>query len=112
MGTGMFMDLRIGQHARITSATLNLFDTLAIILLVPLYDLVLVPLLARRGIRITYLQRIGWGLLVPGPPSPLPPRPSFYPTSHPSVRFQLDSHYTFRGQPGTARKLANLPGAT
>eukprot|EP00884_Botryococcus_braunii_P005498 jgi/Botrbrau1/1494/Bobra.178_3s0049.1 len=61
---GMYMDLRMGPHVRITSATLNLFDTLAIILLVPVYDLILVPLLAKRGIRITYLQRIGWGLVI------------------------------------------------
>jgi POT family len=71
----MYMDLRMGPTAHITSATLNLFDTLAIILLVPLYDLLLVPMLAKRGIRISYLQRIGWGLVVRSPTSPLTPPP-------------------------------------
>jgi hypothetical protein len=61
---GMFMDLSLGPHVRITSATLNLFDTVAIIVLVPIYDLVLIPFLRKRGIEITYLQRIGWGLVV------------------------------------------------
>lgn len=35
------------------------FDTIAIIVLVPVYDRLLAPYL-----RLTYLQRIGWGLVV------------------------------------------------
>ncbi|KAK9827716.1 hypothetical protein WJX81_004356 [Elliptochloris bilobata] len=55
---GMTMDLRMGKIS-IASASLSAFDTIAIIVLIPLYDWVLAPWL-----RWTYLQRIGWGLVV------------------------------------------------
>ena len=56
------MDLRMGAHFSITSASLSAFDTIAIIILVPIYDRLLIPLLRRYNMAPTYLQRIGIGL--------------------------------------------------
>lgn len=56
------MDLRMGAHFSITSASLSAFDTIAIIILVPIYDRLLIPLLRRFNMAPTYLQRIGIGL--------------------------------------------------
>jgi peptide/histidine transporter 3/4 len=41
-----------------------LFNTLSIIVLIPLYDKVLEPGLRKAGKRMTLLQRIGWGMAV------------------------------------------------
>lgn len=41
-----------------------MINTLAIVLLIPLYDKILVPLLRRLGRPMTLLKRIGWGLIV------------------------------------------------
>jgi dipeptide/tripeptide permease len=42
------MDLSLGQ-SRIAVSTLNLFDTLAILLLIPVFDRAVYPALKRRG---------------------------------------------------------------
>ena len=42
------MDLSVGQ-SRIAVSTLNLFDTLAILLLIPVFDRGIYPALKRRG---------------------------------------------------------------
>jgi hypothetical protein len=64
------LDLNPG-HA-LCGAAQSAFDTIAIIVLVPVYDRLLAPLL-----RWTYLQRIGWGQVVrlPGLPRQSRPRP-------------------------------------
>ena len=59
---GLTMDLSMGPHFSITSASLSAFDTIAIIILVPIYDRLLIPLLRRVNLAPTYLQRIGIGL--------------------------------------------------
>ena len=41
------------------AASLSLFNILAIICLIPVYDRIFVPLLDRFGKRLTLLQRIG-----------------------------------------------------
>ena len=43
----------------IPAASLSVFNTLSIIVLIPIYDRGLVPLLRRLGCRISHLQRIG-----------------------------------------------------
>ncbi|UPQ97781.1 proton-dependent oligopeptide transporter [Chloropicon primus] len=48
----------------IPPASLSSFDTISIIVCVPLYDRVLVPLLERANLRMTILQRIGIGLVL------------------------------------------------
>ncbi|KAK9791573.1 hypothetical protein WJX73_008951 [Symbiochloris irregularis] len=48
----------------IPAASLAVFNTLSIIILIPIYDRGLVPLLRRLGCKISHLQRIGWGLFV------------------------------------------------
>lgn len=53
-----------GKVRNMAAATMNTFDTLIIILLIPLYDRVLVPSLALCGCKITHLQRMGWGMAV------------------------------------------------
>lgn len=61
---GLTMDLSMGPNFSITSASLSAFDTIAIILLVPFYDRVLIPFLTRYNLQPSYLQRIGIGLVV------------------------------------------------
>ncbi|CAL5228309.1 g11415 [Coccomyxa viridis] len=53
-----------GGRFVIPSASLSLFNTISIIALIPVYDRGVVPLLQKFGIKITHLQRIGWGLFV------------------------------------------------
>mmetsp|Transcript_10801 Transcript_10801/g.27734 ORF Transcript_10801/g.27734 Transcript_10801/m.27734 type:complete len:367 (-) Transcript_10801:80-1180(-) len=57
-GLGLDLDLSVPP------ASLSFFDTISIIVLVPLYDKGLVPLLKSKGMNITVLQRIGVGLLL------------------------------------------------
>lgn len=58
------MDLSMGANFSITSASLSAFDTIAIIVLVPVYDRIIIPFLTRFNLQPTYLQRIGIGLVV------------------------------------------------
>lgn len=63
---GTLMDNRVTLPGssftlRIPAATMALFNTGAIILLVPLYDTVFEPALKRCGVRWTLLRRIGEG---------------------------------------------------
>ena len=44
---------------KVPAASLALFNTLSIILLIPVYDRGLVPLLRRSGTKLTLLSRIG-----------------------------------------------------
>ncbi|KAK9827526.1 hypothetical protein WJX74_008315 [Apatococcus lobatus] len=61
-GAAMNRDVIGSFH--IPAASLSIFNTLAIIVLIPLYDSAFIPLLRRFGKKITLLQRIGWGLVV------------------------------------------------
>uniref|UniRef100_A0A383WJ92 Major facilitator superfamily (MFS) profile domain-containing protein n=1 Tax=Tetradesmus obliquus TaxID=3088 RepID=A0A383WJ92_TETOB len=66
---GSLMDNRVSLPGtnvtlRIPAATMALFNTGAIILLVPLYDAVFEPALKRCGVRWTLLRRIGWGMVI------------------------------------------------
>ena len=55
--TTLNLDLR--SCAQVPAASLALFNTLSIILLIPVYDRGLVPLLRRFGTKLTLLSRIG-----------------------------------------------------
>ena len=57
------MDRRIGSIT-IPAASLSVFDTLTIILLIPLYDRIIVPLMERFWRRPTVLEKIGWGYVL------------------------------------------------
>ncbi|CAL8471217.1 g10759 [Coccomyxa elongata] len=61
---GLTMDLSMGPHLSITSASLSAFDTIAIIILIPFYDRILIPFLSRYNLQPTYLQRVGTGLVI------------------------------------------------
>lgn len=65
---GSYMDRRIhlpgGRSFIIPAASLNMVNTLAIVLLIPLYDKLLVPALRKVGRPMSLLKRIGWGLVV------------------------------------------------
>ena len=41
-----------------------MFDTLSIIVLIPIYDGIVHPLMKRMRCELSLLQRIGWGFLV------------------------------------------------
>lgn len=62
---GCQMDLSLGSEMVPVSA-LNLFDTVAILVLVPLFDSYLYPLVKRNGYPLTMLQRMGWGFVFAG----------------------------------------------
>ena len=59
------MDLSMGETMVPVSA-LNLFDTIAILSLVPVFDGYLYPALKRRGFALTMLQKIGAGFVFAG----------------------------------------------
>lgn len=63
----VYMDARLTPDFDIPEASLPIFDTLSIILWVPIYDCLIIPA-ARRFTRhpngLTQLQRIGIGLLI------------------------------------------------
>ncbi|KAL4443298.1 hypothetical protein ABPG75_011035 [Micractinium tetrahymenae] len=65
---GVLMDRSVplpgGRSFVIPAASLSMINTLAIVVLIPMYDKLLVPLLRKLGKPITLLQRIGWGLVV------------------------------------------------
>lgn len=65
---GVLMDRTVplpgGRSFVIPAASLSMINTLAIVVLIPMYDKLLVPMLRRLGRPITLLQRIGWGLVV------------------------------------------------
>lgn len=48
----------------IPAASLSMINTVAIVVLIPMYDKLLVPALRRMGRPMTLLRRIGWGLAV------------------------------------------------
>ncbi|MCO5579460.1 hypothetical protein L7F22_033315 [Adiantum nelumboides] len=64
---GSTMDRKMGPHFEIPAASLQTFTTIVIVVLLPIYDRVFVPIVSRltghqRG--ITMLQRIGFGLFL------------------------------------------------
>mmetsp|Transcript_12865 Transcript_12865/g.24448 ORF Transcript_12865/g.24448 Transcript_12865/m.24448 type:complete len:571 (-) Transcript_12865:303-2015(-) len=61
---GVQMDRNVGGWINIPSASLSTFDTVSIVVLVPVFEKGLYPLLATYGIKLTQLQKMGWGLLV------------------------------------------------
>lgn len=65
---GAYMDRRLtlpgGRSFVLPAASMAVVNTLAIVMLIPVYDKLLVPLLRRLGKPITLLQRMGWGLIV------------------------------------------------
>ena len=56
------MNLNIGP-IKIPVSALNLFDTIAILMLVPIFDGYLYPWLNSRGRKVTMLDKMGWGFL-------------------------------------------------
>lgn len=57
---GASMDrVMFGGAFVIPSASLALFNTISIIVLIPIYDRGVVPLLRHFGIKLSHLQRIG-----------------------------------------------------
>lgn len=64
-GNLMNKEVYLGQwHFSLPSASMALFNTASIIVLIPLYDRVLEPTLKKAGKKITLLQRIGWGMVI------------------------------------------------
>ncbi|KAJ4769121.1 Protein NRT1/ PTR FAMILY 8.1 [Rhynchospora pubera] len=64
---GNTLDPHIGPHFKIPAASLSIFDTLSVIVWVPFYDRILVPLVRRitgRERGFTQLTRMGIGLVI------------------------------------------------
>jgi hypothetical protein len=60
---GCQMDLSVGS-VKIPVSALNLFDTVAILLLVPVFDGYVYPFLKSRGYALTMLSKISWGFFL------------------------------------------------
>lgn len=61
------MDCRVtvaGRPFSVPPASMAMFDTISIIVLIPIYDGIVNPLLKRLRCELSMLQRIGWGFLV------------------------------------------------
>ncbi|CAG5117051.1 unnamed protein product, partial [Candidula unifasciata] len=58
------MDVRMGDDFSMPAAALNIFDTICIIVLIPFVDFLLYPCFEKMGRPLTYLKRIGIGLLL------------------------------------------------
>jgi len=62
---GAMMDrMLFGGAIKIPAASLSTFNTISIIVLVPVYDKLFIPALRACGLRISMLQRIGWGQVI------------------------------------------------
>ena len=57
------MNIKINNFT-IPVASLSLFDILSVLVLIPIMDKLVYPLLAKFGIRPSQLQRIGFGMLL------------------------------------------------
>lgn len=57
------MNLMLGKTFSIPIAALNLFDTLAILLLIPIFEGFIYPYFKKKQMPLTMLKRIGWGFL-------------------------------------------------
>ena len=58
---GCQMDLHVGSSFKLSPATLNVFDSLVIMLLIPIVDRAVYPLLQRVGLGLGMLTKIGIG---------------------------------------------------
>jgi peptide/histidine transporter 3/4 len=58
------MDVRLGDDATLPAAALNVFNTISIILLIPVVDRFVYPFFVRIGRPLTYLKRIGIGMIL------------------------------------------------
>ena len=64
---GQVMNVNMGPNFQIPAASLSIFDTLSVVLWVPLYDRLLVPFVRRHTGHVrgfTQLQRMGIGLVI------------------------------------------------
>ncbi|XP_046366557.1 solute carrier family 15 member 4-like isoform X2 [Haliotis rufescens] len=59
------MNVKVGD-VKIPAAMLNIFNTIIILLLIPLVDRLIYPLFEKMGRPLTHLQRMGVGLLLAG----------------------------------------------
>ena len=60
---GKYMDIYLGKGFYIPVASLSLFNTLGVLILIPIAAKVLYPLFSKCGIHASQLQRIGVGML-------------------------------------------------
>lgn len=63
---GERMDLRISKGMKVPAPALNASNTICIIILIPIFDKVIYPFFERIGRPLTYLKRIGIGMVLAG----------------------------------------------
>ena len=61
---GQYMDIKLGNNFQIPIASLSIFLTLGLLILIPITDKLIYPCLARFNLRPSQLQRIGFGMLI------------------------------------------------
>ena len=57
------MDLAMSPSFNIPVSALNIFDTLAILLFVPIFEGYVFPYLKSKGYECSMLVKLGWGLI-------------------------------------------------
>ena len=58
------MDISLTPNFKIPIASLSIFDTIAVLLFIPIMDKIIYPLLTKCNIRLGRLHRIGIGMLI------------------------------------------------
>ena len=61
---GKYTDINLGNSFKIPVASLSLFDTVGVVIFIPIVQKLINPCLARFGIRPNQLQHIGFGMLI------------------------------------------------
>jgi solute carrier family 15 (peptide/histidine transporter), member 3/4 len=62
-----YMDRRVevvGRAFIIPAASMTVFDTIAIVVMIPIYDGILQPIMKTLRSELSLLQRIGWGFML------------------------------------------------
>lgn len=62
-----YMDRRVDVNGRaliIPAASMTVFDTIAIVVMIPIYDGIVQPLMKTLRCELSLLQRIGWGFVL------------------------------------------------
>lgn len=62
-----FMERRVaflGREYLVPAASMTVFDTIAIVVMIPIYDGIVQPLMKQLRCELSLLQRIGWGFVL------------------------------------------------
>lgn len=58
------MKLVLPNNFKVPVASLNAFEALAVLVMIPFFDRIIYPIITHRGLRLTPLRKIGAGMLL------------------------------------------------